>query len=55
MRVISRAIIATYNSQESREAYRRGASRDSIYVKNRICFVVMLFYQIFNFDVRKGN
>lgn len=26
-----------------------------VYVKNRICFVVMLFYQIFNLDVRKGN
>ena len=55
MRCISCAIIATYNSQESRKAYRRGASRDSIFVNNRICFVVILLYQIFDFDVRKGN
>ena len=26
-----------------------------VYVKNRICFVVLLVYQIFNFDVRKGS
>lgn len=30
-------------------------SDNSIYVKNRICFVVLPVYQIFNFDVIKGS